>query len=171
MSKKDNSVRVRIAPSPTGFAHVGTAYVALFNYAFAKKNNGKFVVRVEDTDQEREVKDAESAIFEGLSWIGLSWDEGVDVGGEYGPYRQSEKLDHYRGKIAELVKKGMAYEDDGAIRFKNPGEDITWDDEVRGEITFPGEEVTDFVIQRSNGWPLYNLAVVVDIIKLIDFSF
>ena len=113
-------IRVRIAPSPTGFAHVGTAYTALFNYAFAKKNKGVFVVRVEDTDEKRNVKGAEDAIFEGLSWLGIPHDESVKEGGKFGPYRQSEKLAVYKKKANELVKKGLAYEDDGAVRFKNP---------------------------------------------------
>ena len=155
-------IRVRIAPSPTGFAHVGTAYTALFNYAFAKKKDGVFVVRIEDTDVSRHVKDAEEAIFKGLSWLGIEHQESVKKKGRFGPYRQSEKLEVYKKKAEELVKSGLAYKDEGAIRFKNPGKDVSWDDKVRGEITFPGGEITDFVILKSDGYPTYNFAVVID---------
>lgn len=159
-------IRVRIAPSPTGFAHVGTAYTALFNYAFARHNKGTFVVRVEDTDVKRNVEGAETAIFDGLKWLGIDWDEGGEKGGKYGPYRQSEKLATYQKIAKELVKKGMAYEEEGAIRFKNPGKDVSWNDLVRGKITFPGGEVTDFVILKSDGFPTYNFGVVVDDIEM-----
>jgi glutamyl-tRNA synthetase len=140
--------------------------MATFNYGFARHEKGKFIVRVEDTDQKRNVKDAEQAIFDGLKWIGLSWDEGADIGGPFGPYRQSERLDTYKEKVQELVKKGMAYEEEGAIRFKNPGLDVSWDDMVRGNITFPGGEVTDFVIMKSDGFPTYNFGVVIDDISM-----
>lgn len=159
-------IRVRIAPSPTGFAHLGTAYIALFNYAFARHEGGVFILRLEDTDIKREVKGAEEAIYTNLSWLGLSWDEGPDVGGDYGPYRQSEKLEVYKNKANELLEKGLAYEEDGAIRFKNPGEDITWNDLVRGEVAFGGGEVTDFVLLKSDGFPTYHFAVVVDDIEM-----
>ena len=161
-----NKVRTRVAPSPTGFAHVGTAYTSLFNYAFAKKNNGTFVLRLEDTDVKRNIKEAEKAIYEGLAWMGLSWDEGDDKGGPFAPYKQSEKLDVYKKKAEDLVKKGLAYKDEGAIRFKNTQKDMSWDDLIRGNITFPGKEVTDFVIIKSNGYPTYNFAVVVDDIEM-----
>src|SRR3989304_3378083 len=90
-------VRVRVAPSPTGEPHVGTAYQALFNYIFAKQQQGQFILRIEDTDQERSTKESEVAILESLKWLGLTWDEGPDVGGPYGPYRQSERTGRYRG--------------------------------------------------------------------------
>ena len=157
-----NLVRVRIAPSPTGFAHVGTAYAALFNWAFAKKNNGKFVIRLEDTDVKRHVKGAEKAIYEGLSWLGFTWNEGPNIGGKYGPYRQSERLDIYTKYSKKLLDRGLAYKDEGAIRFKNPQIDISWKDLIRGEITFPGDQITDFVIIKSDGYPTYNFAVAVD---------
>jgi nondiscriminating glutamyl-tRNA synthetase len=160
MAKTD--IRVRIAPSPTGFAHVGTAWMALFNYAFAKKNKGKFVLRLEDTDVKRNIKAAEKQIYDGLSWLGLSWDEGPDKGGPFAPYRQSQRLALYRKKAEELLKKKLAYKDKGALRFKNPGEDVEWNDLVRGNVKFPGSEVTDFVIIKSNGYPTYNFAVVID---------
>src|SRR3989338_8092565 len=95
-------IRTRIAPSPTGFAHVGTAYAALFNFAFAKKNGGDFILRIEDTDIKRNVPNAEKAIYEGLDWLGLSWDEGPDKGGKFSPYRQSQRLAIYKKKAEEL---------------------------------------------------------------------
>jgi len=159
-------VRVRIAPSPTGFAHVGTGYIALFNYAFAKKEKGIFVLRLEDTDVKREIKGAEEAIYKGLAWLGLSWDEGPDVGGKYGPYKQSERLDLYKKRAKELLDKGLAYEEDGALRFKNTGKDMSWKDLVRGEVSFPGGEITDFVILKSDGFPTYHFGVVVDDISM-----
>ena len=101
--------RVRIAPSPTGDPHVGTAYIALFNYAFARRHGGRFVLRIEDTDQQRYTAGSEQAILESLRWLGLSWDEGPDVGGEHGPYRQSERLPVYREHLAALMQRGHAY--------------------------------------------------------------
>ena len=159
-------IRTRIAPSPTGFAHVGTAYAALFNFAFAKKNGGDFILRIEDTDVKRNVAQAEKAIYEGLAWLGLSWAEGPDKGGKYGPYRQSERLAIYKKESEKLLEKGYAYEEAGAIRFKNPGKDISWIDEVRGEISFSGGEITDFVLLKSDGFPTYNFGVVIDDIEM-----
>src|SRR5215213_1221386 len=102
-------VRVRIAPSPTGDPHVGTAYIALFNYAFAKHAGGTFVLRIEDTDQARARADSEQMIFDALRWVGLSWDEGPDVGGPHAPYRQSERASIYREHAGLLVESGKAY--------------------------------------------------------------
>ncbi|HEX5059250.1 MAG TPA: glutamate--tRNA ligase, partial [Kofleriaceae bacterium] len=102
-------VRVRIAPSPTGDPHVGTAYIALFNYVFAKQQGGKFVLRIEDTDQTRARADSEQMIFDALRWVGLSWDEGPDVGGPYGPYRQSERSELYLTHVGMLLESGAAY--------------------------------------------------------------
>src|SRR5690349_6160540 len=102
-------VRVRIAPSPTGDPHVGTAYIALFNYAFAKKHGGQFLLRIEDTDQQRSKPEWEQMIFKALRWLGITWDEGPDVGGPHGPYRQSERGQIYREHAEMLIKKGMAY--------------------------------------------------------------
>ncbi len=102
-------VRVRIGPSPTGDPHVGTAYIALFNSVFAKQNGGKFVLRIEDTDQTRSDPAFEQMIIDSLNWLGLSWDEGPDVGGDYGPYRQSERADIYAEHIKILLDKGAAY--------------------------------------------------------------
>ncbi len=103
------TVRVRIAPSPTGDLHVGTGYIALFNYCFAKAHGGTFILRVEDTDQTRSRPEYEARIYEGLGWLGLPYDEGPDVGGSYGPYRQSERGDIYREHAAHLVETGKAY--------------------------------------------------------------
>jgi glutamyl-tRNA synthetase len=103
------SVRTRIAPSPTGDPHVGTAYVALFNYALARQTGGSFVLRIEDTDRQRSTTASEQQILDALSWLGLEWDEGPDVGGDFGPYRQSERTDIYREHVEELVSKGSAY--------------------------------------------------------------
>jgi len=102
-------VRVRVAPSPTGEPHVGTAYQALFNYIFAKQQQGQFILRIEDTDQERSTKESEVAILESLKWLGLTWDEGPDVGGPYGPYRQSERTAIYREHASRLLQNGHAY--------------------------------------------------------------
>src|SRR5437773_1766426 len=103
------TTRTRIAPSPTGDPHVGTAYVALFNYALARKQGGQFVLRIEDTDRQRSHPASEGMIFEALRWLGLEWDEGPDVGGPYGPYRQSERSDLYRQHAEDLVRRGAAY--------------------------------------------------------------
>jgi len=109
MTASSRPVRVRIAPSPTGDPHVGTAYIALFNYVFAKQQGGKFILRIEDTDQSRARADSEAMIFDALHWVGLSWDEGPDVGGPYGPYRQSERRAIYAQHAATLVERGKAY--------------------------------------------------------------
>src|SRR5512133_2953793 len=103
------TVRTRIAPSPTGDPHVGTAYVALFNYAFARRHGGKFILRIEDTDQARSSRESEEAILRSLHWLGLSWDEGPDAGGPHGPYRQSERASIYAEHARILVDKGDAY--------------------------------------------------------------
>ncbi|MBI3970439.1 MAG: glutamate--tRNA ligase [Chloroflexi bacterium] len=102
-------VRLRLAPSPTGFLHIGSAFLALLDVAFAKQHRGQFILRIEDTDQKRFVAEAEEAIYDGLRWLGLEWSEGPDVGGDYGPYRQSERLPLYQAAAEELVKMGRAY--------------------------------------------------------------
>lgn len=156
-------VRVRIAPSPTGLAHVGTGYTALFNYAFVKQQGGKFILRIEDTDAVRSQLEFEKVIFDGLRWLNLNWDEGPDVGGQFGPYRQSERKAIYQEWVKKLVDKGLAYEKEGAVYLKVPlDKNVGWQDLVRGEITFPKETLKDFVIQKSDGFPVYNLACVID---------
>ena len=109
MADDQRPVRVRIAPSPTGDPHVGTAYMSLFNLAFARQQGGKFVLRIEDTDRARYVADSEAQVFETLHWLGLDWDEGPDMGGPYAPYRQSERGETYRPYVAQLLDSGDAY--------------------------------------------------------------
>src|SRR5690554_1533714 len=103
------TVRTRVAPSPTGDPHVGTAYVALFNLAFAKQQGGEFILRIEDTDQVRSTAESEQAIMDSLRWLGVEWSEGPDVGGPHGPYRQSERADIYKKYVQELLDKGHAF--------------------------------------------------------------
>src|SRR5437868_8401884 len=110
MTPSGKPVRVRIAPSPTGVPHVGTAYIGLFNYVFARTQGGKFIIRIEDTDQKRYDRRSEEAILRSLRWLGLQWDEGPDVGGPYGPYRQSERLALYQRYARQLLAAGKAYE-------------------------------------------------------------
>lgn len=157
-------VRVRIAPSPTGSPHIGTAWQALFDFVFAKKNHGKFILRIEDTDRARYVADSEREIAETFKWLGFEFDEGPDIGGDFGPYRQSERLKIYNKYAGELMKGGMAFADEGAIRFKTKKIGVTsWHDLV-GEkmITFENSTQDDFVILKSDGYPTYNFANVVD---------
>lgn len=162
--RKQNKVVVRIAPSPTGLLHLGTARTALFNYLFAKKHGGRFIVRVEDTDKERSKKGYEDDILEGLTWLGIIHDE---------LFRQSERTEIYTSYLKKLVASGKAFiskeestQNQGAyievVRLKNSGEKITFMDEIRGEITFDTTDLGDFVIARTLTEPLYHLAVVVD---------
>jgi len=199
-------IRVRIAPSPTGDPHVGTAYIGLLNYLYATQRGGKFVLRIEDTDRTRFVPTSEQMIFDALKWVGLQWDEGPDVGGPYGPYRQSERTEIYREHVEILLANGSAYRSfetaeeleemrkqqiaaktppryNGAhrhlsqeqidafiaegrpytIRLKVPTEgSTTFRDELRGDITFDHSNVDDQVLMKSDGFPTYHLANVVD---------
>ena len=199
-------VRVRFAPSPTGELHLGNAHTALFNFLFARRYEGVFILRVEDTDVARTTEEAESSIREGLGWLGLDWDEGPDKGGEFGPYRQSERLPIYLSHAEALLGKGLAYrcycspqrleemrseqrrrgepprydgrcrrlsptqarryEEQGlkpAMRFKTPPEgETSFTDLLRGQISFPNHALDDFVILKSDGYPTYHLANVVD---------
>lgn len=157
-------VRARIAPSPTGSPHIGTAWQALFDYVFAKKNNGKFILRLEDTDRARYVPESEEEIFRTLKWLGLDYDEGPDKGGQFGPYKQSERLDLYKKYADELTQKGLAYEDEGAVRFKVKKEgQSSWHDLVGDkEVSFRNLTQEDFVILKSDQYPTYNFANVVD---------
>lgn len=155
-------IRTRIAPSPTGFAHVGTAYVCLLNYAFTRKNGGTLILKIDDSDTKRHVEGAEEAIYSGLAWLGFDWDEGSDRGGPHAPYKVSQKLEVYKKYADKLVVEGKAYKDEEAIRFKNPGEDQSWNDLIRGEIKFSGGEITDYVIIKSDGYPTYNFYTVID---------
>ena len=193
-------VVTRIAPSPTGDPHVGTAYIALFNYAWARRNGGRFIVRIEDTDRARYVPGAEERILAALKWLGLSYDEGPDVGGPHGPYRQSERLPLYQKYAEELLKRGWAYRAfetpeeleqirkekggyDGrarnippeeaeerarrgephVIRLKVPRPGTTEvKDELRGVVVYDNQEIPDVVLLKSDGYPTYHLANVVD---------
>lgn len=199
-------VRVRIAPSPTGDPHVGTAYIALFNLIFARHFGGEFILRIEDTDQSRSRPEYEKSIFDALHWCGITWDEGPDVGGPYAPYRQSERTEIYRKHAYELLERGHAYkcfatpeelaemrevsiaqgkragydrryrtlspqevkarEDAGqpfVIRLKIPllG-DCVFEDQIKGRITAPWADIDDQVLLKSDGFPTYHLANVVD---------
>jgi glutamyl-tRNA synthetase len=211
---------VRIAPSPTGDPHVGTAYIALFNYAFAKQQGGKFLLRIEDTDQVRSTRQSEEMILESLRWLGIQWDEGPDIGGPQAPYRQSERLDIYKRHVDDLVAAGKAYwctcsaarldgvrkeqmarkENpgyDGHCRFRDPAEvraemaagspavvrlkiprgandpkagadaatddvKVAFVDRLRGKVEFHTREIDDQILQKSDGFPTYHLANVVD---------
>ena len=202
----DGPVRVRVAPSPTGDPHVGTAYQALFNYAFAKQRGGRFILRIEDTDRARSTPESEQAILDSLRWLGLTWDEGPDVGGPHAPYRQSERTEIYREHVRRLLEGGHAYRcfctrerldemraenrdrkafpgydrrcreipagessrraasgEVHVVRMKVPvsGECIMRD-HLRGEIHKEWELVDDQVILKSDGFPTYHLANVVD---------
>jgi glutamyl-tRNA synthetase len=206
MTPETRPTRVRIAPSPTGDPHVGTAYIGLLNYLFAKQRGGQFVLRIEDTDRTRFVPTSEQMIFDALRWVGLTWDEGPDVGGPHGPYRQSERTDIYRSYVQRLLDNGTAYKSfetaeeleamrqsqiaakqppryNGAhreltpaqiaafeaegrpavIRLKVPAAgSTTFRDELRGDITFDHNNVDDQVLLKSDGFPTYHLANVVD---------
>lgn len=199
-------VRVRIAPSPTGDPHVGTAYIALFNYAFAKKHGGKFVLRIEDTDRARSTAASEAAILRALGWVGLGWDEGPDIGGPFGPYRQSERAELYAAHAAQLIASGGAYRcfctperleairheqrrqglfvgydglcrgrprDEGerraaagetfVVRMAMPrtGETV-FVDRLRGQVKFDNAQIDDQILLKTDGFPTYHLANVVD---------
>jgi glutamyl-tRNA synthetase len=148
-------IRARFAPSPTGYLHVGSARTALFNWLFCRSVSGKLVLRIEDTDQARNQHELVDNILESLTWLGIDWDEG--------PFFQSERADRHREAVAELVRQGQAYEDEGAIRFRVPDEGVTgWDDVIRGRVEFENVNIEDFVIQRSDGSPTFLVANVVD---------
>ncbi|HYT68229.1 MAG TPA: glutamate--tRNA ligase [Vicinamibacterales bacterium] len=154
--------RVRFAPSPTGYLHVGGARTALFNWLYARRHGGTFVLRIEDTDAERSSWEMVAGIVEGLRWLGLDWDEGPDLGGPHAPYFQSQRHEKYREHAETLVREGKAYQDEGAIRFKVPPGRTRFTDLVHGDISFENEHIENFVILRSDGHPTYHLSVVVD---------
>jgi glutamyl-tRNA synthetase len=145
------AVRVRIAPSPTGLLHIGTAGTALFNWLFARHEGGEFRLRIENTDTSREVAEAVDQIQDSLRWLGLDWD---------GPLTfQLDRMDDCRRVAEQLVAEGKAYEDEGAIRFRMPDEGVTaWEDVVRGRVEVANETIEDTVIVRSDGRPTYNFA-------------
>jgi glutamyl-tRNA synthetase len=149
------SMRVRFAPSPTGVLHIGGARTALYNWLLARGSSGTFVLRIEDTDRERSTPENVEQILDALRWLELDWDEG--------PISQAERRPEHSAAIERLLESGAAYEDEGAIRLRVPDEGETVvRDAIRGDITFPHSAIDDFVIRRSDGSPLYNLAVAVD---------
>jgi glutamyl-tRNA synthetase len=160
------NVRVRFAPSPTGFLHIGSVRTAFFNWLYARHTGGTFVLRVEDTDVARNTPESLHTIFDGLKWLGLDWDEGPERGGAFGPYFQSQRAEIYKRRIKELVDKGMAYEREGAIRFKMTRQPIEVPDLIAGGVVRPLNETEmldpDFVIVRSDGNPVFHLVNVVD---------
>lgn len=205
MSAEADTVRTRFAPSPTGYLHVGGARTALFNYLLARRFGGAFVLRIEDTDQTRNIVGAEAKLLEDLRWLGLEWDEGPETGGPCGPYRQSERLEAYQQVARRLLDEGKAYyafdtreeleamrraaqqrkqnfryprprrlpsESDArrardagrpvVVRFAMPARDFVIRDEILGEVTIRADELDDFVLLKSDGWPTYHFAVVID---------
>ncbi|TFC78197.1 glutamate--tRNA ligase [Cryobacterium sp. TMS1-20-1] len=197
-------VRVRFCPSPTGTPHVGLVRTAMFNWAYARHTGGTMIFRIEDTDAARDSEESFLQLVEAMRWLGLDWDEGVDVGGPQAPYRQSERYDIYRGVIEQLKASGHIYESfvtgeeiekrnrdlgrdpkmgydnferdlteeqkaayraegrSPALRLRVPDTELSFDDLVRGEITFPAGSFSDFVVVRPNGHPLYPFVNPVD---------
>ena len=158
--------RLRFAPSPTGYLHVGGARTALFNWLYARRHGGTFILRIEDTDVERSRPEMVTGILDGLRWLGIDWDEGPEVGGPHAPYFQSQRLDRHRAAARELLASGQAFEDGGAIRFKVPPGKTSFTDSVHGPIEFDNEHIESFVILRSDTHPTYHLSVVVDDIDM-----
>ena len=158
--------RLRFAPSPTGYLHVGGARTALFNWLYARRHGGVFVLRIEDTDVMRSSNEMVTGILDGMRWLGLDWDEGPDVGGPHAPYFQSQRLDKYRGAAERLLAADRAVQDNGAIRFKVPPGKTSFTDLVHGPIAFDNDHIEPFVILRSDGHPTYHLSVVVDDIDM-----
>jgi glutamyl-tRNA synthetase len=148
-------VRVRFAPSPTGFLHIGGVRTALFNWLFARHEGGELLLRIENTDTSREVEESVEQIQRSLSWLGLDWDGPVEF--------QLDSLPRHEAAARLLLAEGHAYEDDGAVRFRMPDEGTTeWEDAIKGRISYPNEKLEDLVLLRSNGRPTYNLAAAVD---------
>jgi glutamyl-tRNA synthetase len=162
----NSPVRVRFAPSPTGFLHVGGARTALFNWLFARHHDGTFLLRIEDTDKSRERQEAVQVIYDGLHWLGLEWDEGAEIGGEYGPYFQSERNEIYETYLNRLQQKGVVYEDEGAIRFRSPRKAVIVDDIVCGRIEFDRSMEPDMTIRRPDGSWIFHFVNVVDDIEM-----
>lgn len=195
----NSPIVTRFAPSPTGYLHVGGVRTALYAWAFAKRHGGTFILRIEDTDKAREVEGSIPHIIESLKWLGISWDEGVDIGGPHAPYKQSERLDSYKKYAQILIEKGYAYvdpyteEEVAALRMKaeeekrpflyrehRPTTDLAWDgtkplrfkvkevkqtawhDAVRGDLSAGPEALDDFILIKSDGYPTYNFAHIID---------
>jgi nondiscriminating glutamyl-tRNA synthetase len=203
MENTDKKVVTRFAPSPTGYMHIGGVRTALYAWAFARKNNGTFILRIEDTDKEREVEGSIAQIIESLQWVGINWDEGPDIGGPHSPYLQSERLGSYKKYADILIKKGLAYADpytseevesfrkkseeakipflyrdyrpenppvwDGSQALRLKVVDIkqyTWEDEVRGTLTAGVEALDDLILIKSDGYPTYNFAHIIDDLEM-----
>lgn len=147
-------IRVRFAPSPTGFLHIGGVRTALFNFLYARQQGGQFLLRIEDTDRQRSTPEFEQEILDSLRWLRLEWD------GEL--VHQSKRLGRYREVVQELVSKGLAYEFEGAVKFKIPQTQVKVYDAVRGEVVYDSKEFEDLVILKSDGFPTFHLAVIVD---------
>jgi glutamyl-tRNA synthetase len=159
-------VRVRFAPSPTGYLHVGGARTALFNWLYARRNHGTFVLRIEDTDAARNTEEALAAIYDGLRWLGIHWDEGPDVGGAFGPYRQSERNAIYARHLDSLLSSGRAYEDGGAIRLRSPRQRVSFHDQILGPISIDRSQENDTALRRSDGSYIFHFVNVVDDIEM-----
>jgi len=169
--------RVRFAPSPTGYLHIGGARTALFNWLFARHTGGSFILRIEDTDVARNTQEAVEVILNGLRWLGLDWDEGPISSdatgpskGDFGPYFQSQRKENYRRRVEALLSHGLAYEHEGAIKFKMTREPVIISDlvvgEVRRELTDREAVDPDFVIVRSDGEPVFHLVNVIDDLEM-----
>jgi glutamyl-tRNA synthetase len=159
-----SKVRVRFAPSPTGFFHIGSARTALFNWLYARHTGGVFILRVEDTDKARNTAEALELIYGSLRWLGLGWDEGPHAGGAFGPYLQSERAHVYAEYLNRLKATGRTYEKDGAVLFRISGEPQVIQDAIRGRVERTEEK--DFVIVRSDGNPVFHFVNVVDDIAM-----
>ena len=169
--------RVRFAPSPTGFLHIGGARTALFNWLYARHTGGTFILRIEDTDAARNTQEAVNVILNGLRWLGLDWDEGPVTGdasgpskGDCGPYFQSQRKDNYRRRVETLLSSGLAYEQDGTVKFKMGRAPILIPDlvvgDVRRELTDREQADPDFIIVRSDGQPVFHLVNVIDDLEM-----
>ena len=162
----DPSVRVRFAPSPTGYLHVGGARTALFNWLFAKRHGGTMVLRIEDTDAARNTPEALAAIFDGLRWLGIDWQEGPEVGGACGPYFQSQRNAIYDSYLQKLIDSDHVYDDQGAMRFRSPRVPVTVIDQVCGSITIDRSQEPDMTLRRSDGSYIFHFVNVVDDIEM-----
>lgn len=164
-----SDVRVRFAPSPTGYLHVGGVRTALFNWLFARHTGGKFILRLEDTDDARNTAEAERIIYDGLRWLGLDWDEGPDAGGPHGPYRQSERGPVYERALGRLREAGRVYEDNGALRFRFDRKPVVMDDLVCGRVMIDMSDPAtnpDMTIRRPDGGWIFHFVNVVDDIDM-----
>ena len=203
MENQNKKIITRFAPSPTGFVHVGNIRTALYAWAYAKKNNGTFILRIEDTDKAREVEGSIEHVIASLKWLGIDWNEGPDIGGPNAPYKQSERLDSYLKYAKILVEKGLAYADpyteeeveifrkkadeekrpflyrdhrpenppvwngNQPLRFKVANiKSYEWDDMVRGHLKAGAEALDDFILIKSDGYPTYNFAHIIDDLEM-----